>query len=96
MTSGLLLLSASNSDLCLRLFVFCHDLGFSNNSVGKIYDFIGMSSGASAKSVMPISAASPAQMVTHLNSTLLTKALGLTLELRQDYVSERFLFEKSD
>jgi hypothetical protein len=25
MTSGFLLLPASSSDLCLRLFVFCHD-----------------------------------------------------------------------
>jgi hypothetical protein len=80
MTSGSLLLSASSSDLYLRLFVFLLPRILNNSTMEQ-----GLSGG--------LSAASPAWVVTNLGNTPLMKSVQIALEFRRDHVSKRTLFK---
>jgi hypothetical protein len=80
MTSGSLLLSASSSDLYLRLFVFLLPRILNNSTMEQ-----GLSGG--------LSAASPAWVVTNLGNTPLMKSVQIALEFRRDHVSKRTLFD---
>jgi hypothetical protein len=80
MKSGSLLLSASSSDLYLRLFVFLLPRILNNSTMEQ-----GLSGG--------LSAASPAWVVTNLGNTPLMKSVQIALEFRRDHVSKRTLSE---
>ena len=83
MTSGSLLLSASSSDLYLRLFVFLLPRILNNSTMEQ-----GLSGG--------LSAASPAWVVTNLGNTPLMKSVQIALEFRRDHVSKRTVSEIPD